>query len=260
MSSSSCWSVYSLLTGMTSGCWGVFCPQANKVEAIMAMKKDVCLMVCLFFCFEKRILVFLDALGKGNAVENAAAESDFVGVFEVVADSDATGDGGDFYTEGCQLFIEIECGGIAFHGGGEGKDDLFDGSGESLLDAREESVDVEVADADAVDRGDDPAKNVVEPAVLLGVFDGHDVLDILYNADDALGAFGTCADGAGVGVAEAVAEVAVMDVGGEAVDSGGQLLDLFRGLFEEVKSETQCRPFAYAGKVGEVLDGVGEGV
>ena len=29
------------------------------------------------FCFEKRILVFLDALGKGDAVENAAAESDF---------------------------------------------------------------------------------------------------------------------------------------------------------------------------------------
>ena len=94
------------------------------------------------FCFEKRILVFLDALGKGNAVENAAAESDFVGVFEVVADSDATGDGGDFYTEGCQLFIEIECGGIPFHGGGEGKYDLFNGSGESLLDAREEGVDV----------------------------------------------------------------------------------------------------------------------
>ena len=101
---------------------------------------------------------------------------------------------------------------------------------------------------------------MVEPAVLLGVFDGHDVLDILYNADDALGAFGTCADGAGVGVAEAVAEVAVMDVGGEAVDGGSQLLDLFRGLFEEVKSEAQRRPFAYAGKVGEVLDGVGEGV
>ena len=57
-----------------------------------------------------------------------------------------------------------------------------------------------------------------------------------------------------------MAEVAVMDVGGEAVDSGSQLLDLFRGLFEEVKSEAQCRPFAYAGKVGEVLDGVGEGV
>ena len=45
-----------------------------------------------------------------------------------------------------------------------------------------------------------------------------------------------------------------------AVDSGSQLLDLFRGLFEEVKSEAQRRPFAYAGKVGEVLDGVGEGV
>ena len=112
------------------------------------------------FCFEKRILVFLDALGKGNAIENAAAESDFVGVFEVVADGDATGDGGDFYAERCQLFIEIESGGIAFHGGGKGKYDLFDGSGESLLDAREEGVDVEVADADAVDRGDDPAKDV----------------------------------------------------------------------------------------------------
>ena len=53
MSSSSCWSVYSLLTGMTSGCCGVFCPQANKVEAIMAMKKDVCLMVCLFFVLKR---------------------------------------------------------------------------------------------------------------------------------------------------------------------------------------------------------------
>ena len=178
-------------------------------------------------------------LCKGNTVEYAAAEGDFVGVFKVVAYGNATGNGGDFYASGLQLFVEVVGGGVAFHGGGERKDDLFDGCGYALLYTLQEGGDVEVADADAIDWGDDAAKHVVEATVLLCVFDGHDVLDVFHHADDALGAFGTGADGAGVAVADGVAYVAVVDVGSQFAYGVRQLHYFVGGLFEQVEGKAK---------------------
>lgn len=90
-------------------------------------------------------------LGKGYAVEDTATKGDFVGVFKVVAYGYAAGYGGDFYTEGLQLFVEVESGGVALHGGGECEDYLFDRRGDALLHTLDECGDIEVADADAVD-------------------------------------------------------------------------------------------------------------
>ena len=66
---------------------------------------------------------------------------------------------------------------------------------------------------------------MVEALVLLGVFDGHDILDVFHHADNALCTFGTGTDGAGVGVAETVADVAIVDVGGETVIEGVDAFD-----------------------------------
>ena len=95
---------------------------------------------------------------------------------------------------------------------------------------------------------------------MLGVLNGHDVLHILHHADDALVALGVGADGAGVGVAEAVADVAVVDVGGEAVDGIGELENLVGGLFEQMERETQGRTLAYARQGGKGFHGIGQGV
>ena len=204
--------------------------------------------------------MMMNLLCKGDAVDNAAAEGNLVGVFEVVADGDTAGDGGDFDTQRGKLFVEIEGGGVAVHGGRQGQDDLVDVRGDALLDTLDEGIDIEVADADAVDRRDDTAQHVVEALVLLRVLDGHDVLHILHHTDDALVPFGAGADGTGVGVAEAVADVAVVDVGGEAVDSVGEQQHLVSRLFEQMEGETECGTLAYTRQRGEVFDGIGQGV
>lgn len=158
------------------------------------------------------------------------------------------------------MFVEIEGGGVAFHSGGQGEDYFVDGRGDALLHALDEGVDIEVADADAVDGRDDPSEYVVEALVLLCVFDGHNVLHVFHHADDALRALGAGADGACVGVAEAVADVAVVYVGGETVDGVGELHDFGGGLFEQVEGEPQCGAFAHTGECGEVFDCGGQGV
>ena len=96
---------------------------------------------------------------------------------------------------------------------------------------------------------------MVETAILLCVFDGHNVLDVFHHTDDALCAFGAGADGAGVGVADAVADVAVVDVGGQFADGFGQQQHIVGGLFEQVQGKAQCRAFAHAWEGGEGFDG-----
>ena len=89
---------------------------------------------------------------------------------------------------------------------------------------------------------------MVEAPVLLGIFDGHDVLDVFDHADDALHPLGVGADGAGVGVADGMADMAVVDVGGEAADGLGEEQCLVGGLLEEVERKAEGGAFAYAWK------------
>lgn len=199
-------------------------------------------------------------LCKGNTVKDAAAKGDLVSIFKIVTDGNASGNGGDFDTEGCQLLVEIEGGGVAFHGGGKSQDDLVDVRRDVLLDTMDKGFDVEVADTDAIDGRYDTAKDVVKALVLLCVLDGHDILDILHHTDDALVPFGAGADGTGVGVAEAVADVTIVDVGSEAVDRFGKLKGFVCRLLEQVEGETKSGPLAYARERGEVFDGIGQGV
>ena len=90
-------------------------------------------------------------LCEGNAVDDTAAKGNLVSILQIVANGYAAGDSGDADSKWQQLFVEIEGGGVALHGGGECKDDLLDGRGDALLDALDEGVDVEVVNADAVD-------------------------------------------------------------------------------------------------------------
>lgn len=126
------------------------------------------------------------------------------------------------------------------------------------MDAFEERGDVEVADAYAVDGRDDAAQHMVEAAILLGVLDGHDVLDVLDHADDVLDAFGAGTDGAEVRIADAMADAAVADVGCEAADGVGELQHVVAGLAEEVQCETQRRALSHARKGGEGIDSLGQ--
>ena len=96
---------------------------------------------------------------------------------------------------------------------------------------------------------------MVETTVLLCVLDGHDILYVLHHADDTLCAFGIRADGAGVGVADAMADMAVVDVGCQLPDGFRKLQDIVGWLFEQVQCKAQCRTFAHTREGGEGFDG-----
>ena len=132
------------------------------------------------------------------------------------------------------------------------------GAGLPCLYTLKERFDVEVADADAVHGRDDAAQDMVETVVLLGVLDGHDVLYVLHHADDALHTFGVGADGAEVGVADTMADAAVVDIRGEAVDGIGHVHHLLRRLLEQVQCKAKGRPFAHAWERGEDFHGFAE--
>ena len=142
----------------------------------------------------------------------SSAQSDFIGIFEVVANRDASCDGGYFDAEGLQLFVEVEIGGVALHSGGKRQDDLINWSGIALLDASQQRFDVQVADADAVDRGDDATQNVIDAVVLLRVLDSHHLLYVLYYADNVMLAFGTAAYGTNLCVAHAMANPTMVQI------------------------------------------------
>jgi hypothetical protein len=72
-------------------------------------------------------------------------------------------------------------------------------------------------------------------------------------------AFGTGTDGAEVRVADAVADTAVVDVGGQTMEAFGEVEHLFGWLFEQMECKTQCGAFADAGQRREGIDGLGEG-
>ena len=196
----------------------------------------------------------LSAHREGDAVDDGAAQGDFVGILQIVADGDAARDGGHLHVgELLELSVNIYVRCVALHCGGQREDDLLDGL---VADTLDELCDGEVVDADAVEGRDDPAENVVHAAVLLRVFDGHDLLYVLHNADNLLVAFGAGADGAYGCVADAVASAAEMRVlfqAGQGTDEGGEVAV---GFVEQVQGLAESRTFAHSGEGGDFVDSV----
>ena len=77
-----------------------------------------------------------------------AQDGALVGILQVAAHGEAAGKAGDLDAKGLKLLVEVEGGGIAFHAGIGGDDDLLD---PASFDPLDELADLEVIGADAFD-------------------------------------------------------------------------------------------------------------
>lgn len=177
-------------------------------------------------------LLYLKRALVGNAVYDGAAERNFVGIFQLIADGDAAGDGAYGDIEIFEAAVDVEVGGIAFHGGAEGHDNFVYGA---ALHAFHERVDMQVVGADAIHGRNDAAKHVIHAGILLGVFNGHYITHIFHHADEAVIAFGVGADAALFRIADVVAGAAILEFFAQADERIAEFAHRFGILPEQMQ-------------------------
>ena len=161
-----------------------------------------------------RALEGLRALEReGGTIEDAAAEGDGVGIFDLVSYADTEGQGGDLEMgEALQLAENVSVGKIAFHCGREGENHLVDGRltfGLTLVDTLNEAVNLELLGANAIHRGYKTTEDVIEALELTCGFNSHHFLDVLDHTDGGGIALGIGANLTEVRVAKVVTALAV---------------------------------------------------
>ena len=191
-------------------------------------------------------------VGEEGAVEDAAAQGEFVGVLNLVAHTHAARQDGDLdIGVGGQTAEDVEIGGVTLHRGAEGQDDLLDAAG---LDTLLEAVHLDVTGANAVHGRNQAAQDVVEPLVLVGVLDTHHVLDILDNTDGRGVARGVAADGTDLGLADVVAHAAVADFTAQLDNRLTEIDGFLLVLLEQVQHKAERRLAPDARQLGKLAD------
>src|SRR4029450_11290417 len=190
------------------------------------------------------------------AAGEGAAQGDLVGVFEVAADGEATGDAGDPDAEGGQEAGQVHGGGLALDVGVGGQDDLAGGGG---LQAAQQLADAQVVRADALDRADGPAEDVVAAAELLGPLDRNQVTGLLDHADQAGVAPRVLADAAQVALGHVPADPAEVHPGLDLGDGPGQALGVGRLDLQDVEGQPLGALGTDPGQPPELVDQVLDG-
>ena len=194
----------------------------------------------------------VEGVGEEGAVEDAAAEGEFVGVLDLVAHADAACQDGNLHVGvRCQSAEDVEIGGVTLHRGAEGQDNLLDAAG---LDTLLEAVHLDVTGADAVHGRNQAAQDVVEPLVLVGVLDAHHVLDILDDADGGGVARGVAADGTDLGLADVVAHAAVADLTAQPDNRLTEVDGFLLVQLEQVQHKAERRLAPDARQLGKLAD------
>lgn len=190
---------------------------------------------------------------KWLAAGDGPSESQLVGILEIVAEAQASGEGGDFDAVGGYLAVDVEGGGLPFHVAAQGEDD-FQGVRFVFRDPLHQFAYRQVGRAYAVDRRDDSPEDVVETVVLACRLDAHHVADRLDHADGAAvaGAVGT--DGADVGVRDHPALPAVFHIVPQRGNRLDEMVHVLLRLLEQVHRKTKGTPPAYARKSAYCFD------
>src|SRR6266540_1831823 len=168
------------------------------------------------------------------AAGEGAAEGDLIGVLEVAADREATGEPGHADPEGREQAREVHGGRLAFDVGVGGQDHLADAVG---LDPGQQLADVQVVRSDPLDRADRAAEDVVAAAELARLLDRDQVARLLDHADQGGVAPRVPADAADVALGDIPADAAEMDPRLDLEDRAGQTLGVGRLHLEQVEGD-----------------------
>src|SRR5699024_162083 len=144
-------------------------------------------------------------------------------------------------------------------GGGGFALDVGVGGDDGLLDfaigqAAHQFADAQVIGADAVDRIDRPAEHVVPPAEFPGALDGHHILGLLHDAQQAGVAARVAADAALGLFGDVAADLAEPHAGLHLGQCGGQALDLFGIGAEDVEGNALGALGAHSGELAKFVD------
>ena len=199
-------------------------------------------------CVSGEPLFFLFQIS--SAVEGAQKRY-FVCVFQIRADGNAVGKSGHAHTERADELGEVHRRRFTLDIGVGGKDDLLDlsagNTGQKLLDT-------EVGGRNAVHGRDRAAEHVIGSVVFLDLFERHNGLGILDNANDLAVSLFIRADRTKGLVAEVTANFTGLNVLLGIDDGTRKGFDLILGHTENGKGVADSRFFADAGKTAKFLD------
>lgn len=185
--------------------------------------------------------------------DDGTAEGEFVGVFEVVAEAQAAGEGGDFHIELGNLPIDVEGGGFAFDVAAQGKD-KFEGAGVIFRDPFHQFADCQVRGSYAVDWGNHAAKNVVETVILPRCLYAHHIAHRLDHADCAPVAGFVRADGADVRIRNHTALAAILHIVSQCGNRLSEMVDILLWLLQKIHRKTKGTPPTDARKSAYCFD------
>ena len=197
-------------------------------------------------------LFFVEGVAEEGAVEDGAAQGEFVGVFDLVADTHSARQDGNLHVRiWCQTAEDIEIGRVALHRCTQRQDNLSD---TASLDTLLETVHFDIGRSDAVHGRDESAQHVIEAMVLVGILDAHHVLHVLNDADGRGIAGRVTANGAHLGLADVVAHTAVPYLAAQPDNCLAEVDRLLLVLFEQMQYQSERRLTPDAWQLGELAD------
>ena len=181
----------------------------------------------------------MEGVAEEGAVEDGAAEGQFVGVFDFVAHAHASRQHRDFHIGvGGKTAEDVEVGGVALHCGTQRQYHLFHLARFHTLFKR---FDLDVLRSDAVHRRDESAQHMIQAVVLMRVFDAHHIFHILHHTDGGGITQMVGADGANLGFADVVAHFAVLNFLPELDDGFAKLACVLLVLLQQMLHKAQRR-------------------
>src|SRR6478609_4000559 len=191
-------------------------------------------------------------IGRAPAHEGPA-QRHLVGVLQVSADREPTGQPGDPQPELPEHTGEIGGGGLTLQVGVGGQDHLGDGA---VGEPHHQLADAQLVGPDAVDRRDRPAQHVVAALELAGALDSHDVLVLLDHAQHRLVAPRVAADPALVVLGDVEADRAELHARLDLDQHVGQPAYVDRVGLQEVERDPLRALGPHAREPAELVDEV----
>src|SRR5438128_480511 len=105
-----------------------------------------------------------------------------------------------------------------------------------------------------IQRRDDAAEYMIGSTKLLGTFQGNDITDIFYYANNVLLAHGIGTDGADVGISHIMTALAEFDLAAHAAHYFAEMLHIGSIFLEQMKHQAEGGFFTNPGQFSKLVD------